>query len=201
MVKDEFLQVVERALACVLYDEPYIMLGDFNARVGSRDGADDPWGNVRGPHGYGNVNDAGKELLAFLAANEATICNTWFCKRDIYKRTWMHPRSKQWHCIESKTMRQKDRSRCLDVTVKRGAECNSDHQLLCMKLRMRRIRYPKRHSTKRLPRYDVSALSSGEGSTADQHRPPQGTTFCEQVTRRAAAMCLGRVQLNRSGQW
>ena len=33
-------------------------------------------------------------------------------------------------------MRQKDRRRCLDACVKRGEECNTDHQLLRIKLRV-----------------------------------------------------------------
>ena len=33
-------------------------------------------------------------------------------------------------------MRQRGRRLCLDVTVKRGAECNTDHQFLCVKIRM-----------------------------------------------------------------
>ena len=77
--------------------EMYILLGDFNARVGSREHCNDQWSNVRGPHGYGEVNDAGKELLSFLAMNEAVICNTWFMKKNIHKTTWQHPKSKQCH--------------------------------------------------------------------------------------------------------
>lgn len=76
--KDKFFQDLENALASIPSEEPYIVLGDFNARVGSRNGAHDLWHGVRGPEGYGECNDAGKELLAFLAAQEATVCNTWF---------------------------------------------------------------------------------------------------------------------------
>ena len=84
---------------------------------------------VRGPHGYGAVNDAGTELLSFLSAHQATVCNTWFMKKDIHKQTWMHPRSQQWSCIDYIITRQRDRRLCLDVCVRRGAECNTDHQM------------------------------------------------------------------------
>ena len=57
-----------------------MLMGDFNARVGSRECVGDLWDGVRGPHGYGVVNDAGKELLSFLSAHQATICNTWYMK-------------------------------------------------------------------------------------------------------------------------
>ena len=80
--KDEFLHDLELALSAVPPNEPYILLRDLNARVGSRDGTDDPWSRVRGPHGYGLANDAGEELLMFLSMMEPTVCNTWFKKRN-----------------------------------------------------------------------------------------------------------------------
>jgi len=49
------------------------------------------------PHGYGELNGAGRELLVFVSVNKAT---TWFKKKYIYKQTWQHPKSKQWHCID-----------------------------------------------------------------------------------------------------
>ena len=47
--------------------DQYVILGDFNARVGSRlvGEADDGWERTRGPFGVGEVNDAGRELLSF----------------------------------------------------------------------------------------------------------------------------------------
>jgi hypothetical protein len=132
--KIRFYGDLQQALSTIPSGESYILLGDFNARVGARETADDIWGDVRGPHGYGELNDAGKEFLAFLCANEATICNTWFSKKDIHKQTWQHPKSKKWHCIDFAVMRQKDRLKCLDARVMRGAVCHTDHQLLVVKV-------------------------------------------------------------------
>ena len=47
---------------------------------------EDQWDN-RGPHGFGEVNDVEKVFLQFLSPNEATVCNTWFQKEDIYNCT------------------------------------------------------------------------------------------------------------------
>ncbi len=59
-----------------------MLLGDFNARVGSRS-ENDEWWDERGPHGHGILNEAGRELLSFCSVNEATVCNTWFQKKAI----------------------------------------------------------------------------------------------------------------------
>ena len=160
--KDKFFNDLQQALDEIPPEEPYLLLGDFNARVGSRSEADEEWEHTRGPNGFAEVNEAGKELLTFLSLNEATVCNTWFSKRDIYKQTWQHPKSKRWHCIDFAIVRQRDRRRCLDAAVKRGAECHTDHQLLRIKLRMTRVwkhQTPQRGGSKR---YNVSKLCSSE---------------------------------------
>ena len=94
--KDKFLNQLDAFITSVPARDCYVILGDFNARVGSRsDDEDDLWSGVLGPHGYGEVNDAGKELLSFLLCHQAAVCNTWFEKKDVYKQTWQHPRSKK----------------------------------------------------------------------------------------------------------
>ena len=133
--KDEFFYVLQQALSAVPPNENYVLLGDFNARVGSRvDG--DEWWQVRGPHGYGELNEAGRELLTFLSMNEATVCNTWHQKKDIHKATWQHPMTKKWHCIDYAVVKQSFRRICRDVAVVRGAECGTDHLMLRLKLQV-----------------------------------------------------------------
>ena len=74
--KDTFFQEIENILSAVPQGEKYVLMGDFNACVGSRECAGDLWDGVRGLHGYKVVNDTGKELLSFRSAHQATICNT-----------------------------------------------------------------------------------------------------------------------------
>lgn len=69
-----------------------MILGDFNARVGVLKTGDDLWHGVIGKHGIDERNLAGEELLQFCAANELTVMNTWFQKKDIiFFGTWMYP--------------------------------------------------------------------------------------------------------------
>ena len=65
-------------------------------------------------------------VLVFLTAHQATACNTWF-QKDIHMATWQHPKSKSWFCIDYILMKQRDKKLYMDVAVKRGAECNTDH--------------------------------------------------------------------------
>ena len=102
----------------------YVLLGDFNARVGSGTGLeDDPWLSVRGQYGVGKMNDAREELLGFLSMFGARIYNTCFRKRNIHKTTWRHPRSKRWHCIDFAISGHRDARRVVDCRVCRSAEC------------------------------------------------------------------------------
>ena len=69
--KDNFVNYLQEALDEIPPNETYVILGDFNACVGSREPAEeDYWGKSRGPHGFGKMNDAGKELLAKLPLSE-----------------------------------------------------------------------------------------------------------------------------------
>ena len=163
--KDTFYDDLQQAILSIPSNECYVILGDFNARVGSRTDRRDRWWYERGPHGYGSLNEAGKELLSFLSVNEATVCNTWFMKKDIYKRTWQHPKSGQWHCIDHAIMRKNDRRRCLDATVVRRAQCNTDHMMLRVKVRMRCKAFRSARTGSLTSKFDVTIL---KGSCTDE---------------------------------
>ena len=63
------------------------------------------------------------------------VTNSWLQKKDIYKRTWRHLKSGDWHCIDYVLMQQKHRSNCLNVSVKREAVCDSYHNLVLSKVK------------------------------------------------------------------
>ena len=54
--KDHFNNDLQQALDEIPSNDMYVMLGDFNARVGSRSEEGDHWGKVRGPHGLTEAN-------------------------------------------------------------------------------------------------------------------------------------------------
>ena len=177
--KEKFMDDLQQVLDAIPPSECYVTMGDFNARVGSRLSEGDQWAGVRGPHGLGEANDAGRELLTFLATNEATVCNTWFSKKEIHKHTWQHPKTKRWHCIDFAVMRQKDRRRCLDACVKRGAECNTDHQLLRIKMRVTRKGGYHQPRPKKCKKFDVSHLAGRDETRRHVYRERVGMKAAE----------------------
>ncbi|XP_065196222.1 craniofacial development protein 2-like [Sycon ciliatum] len=143
--KDEFLAQLEAALDAINLLDDVIVLGDFNARVVSGPQQMEMWQGVHGSHGVGEVNEAGHSLLAFLACQQLTVCNTLFPKKRIHMYTWQHPGSQRWHCIDYVIVRQRYRKRCMDCQVMRTAECSTDHRLIRMKYRLPDIAQQRYH--------------------------------------------------------
>ncbi len=174
--KGKFYDDLQRVLDDTKCGEEYALVGDFNARIGSRTCYDE-WSETRGPHGFGQLNSSGEELLSFLSMNAATVCNTWFQKKDTHLQTWQHPRTKCWHCIDYLIVSQQSRRRCTDAQVIPSAEC-SDHNLLCMRFRLQVNRHHRRHSpradVRRHQPYNVALLQRENHDHVDEEVDPSG---------------------------
>ena len=130
-VKDKFYEDLETLIAAVPREDKLIILGDFNARVGTDYHA---WEGVIGRHGVGKSNSNGHLLLKTCATYDLLITNTIFRLANRNKTSWMHPRSKHWHLIDYVIVRRRDRK---DVRVTKamcGADCWTDHRLILSKL-------------------------------------------------------------------
>ena len=73
--KDRFYEELTANVRGVDKTDKLIILGDFNARVGSNQQL---WENVLGPQGSGRCNENGLRLLSFCAENELLVTNTIF---------------------------------------------------------------------------------------------------------------------------
>ena len=142
---------------------------------------------MRGRHGREITNNAEKELLGFLSTQQANVCNTWFRKKEIHRETWQHPKSKQWSCIDYVIMRESDRRMCSDITVKSGAECNTDNQFLRASVRMACRGLKKSTGMNEEKRYDVSRLVSCKGGDDMTTGRPLQQEYIEEVLERATS--------------
>ena len=90
-VKDKFYEDLKATISAVPRTDKLILLGDFNARVGSDHTS---WEGVLGKHGIGKCNSNGLRLLETCTAYDLLITNTVFRLPNRNKTSWMHPRSK-----------------------------------------------------------------------------------------------------------
>ena len=131
--KEKFYSDLDKLLRHTPKEDKIILLGDFNARVGTDKHA---WPGTLGQHGVGKMNDNGLLLLSKCKEHDLTITNTLFQLPLAHKTTWMHPRSKHWHLIDYVIVRRRDIRDVTITRVMRGAECQTDHKMLRSKFTM-----------------------------------------------------------------
>ena len=155
--KDKFYGELSDAIENVPSSHKLLVLGDFNARVGSDH---TNWENTIGRHGVGNENSNGTRLLSLCAQNELCITNTFFQQANRHKTTWMHPGSKQWHMIDYVITRRRDIKEVFHTRAMCGSTVWSDHRLVRSKIAFK-IKAPQhRHRLKPKKKPDLSKLQS-----------------------------------------
>ncbi|BHF69972.1 hypothetical protein SprV_0301301900 [Sparganum proliferum] len=132
--RDKFYEDLHALLATVSKADKLIVLGDFNARVGTDHTA---WRGVLGPHGLRGSNDNGLLLLRTCAEHCLILTNTFFCLLEREKATWRHPRSRQWHLLDYVLVRRRDQRDVLVAKAIAGADGWTDHRLVISKMRIR----------------------------------------------------------------
>ncbi|VDL89491.1 unnamed protein product [Schistocephalus solidus] len=96
--KDKFYEDIHALLVTVPKADKFIVIGDFNASVGTDHVT---WSRVFGPHGLASFNDSGLLLLQTYAEHRLILTNTFFCILMRQKATWVYPRSRHWHLLDN----------------------------------------------------------------------------------------------------
>ena len=155
--KEKFYEDLRNIIKKISPQNSILLLGDFNARVGSDNKA---WPGVLEKHLCGSMNSNGLLLLSLCREFDLVVTNSIFQQRNRYKGTWCHPRSKHWHTLDYIITRQCDRNSVKSTRAHRGTECWSDHRLVRSKLKIHLSTKPRKAKSGAPKKLDYQALSN-----------------------------------------
>lgn len=170
--KQEFYDQLNNILADTPKRDLKILMGDFNAKVGSNN---EDIEHVIGNHGIGEMNDNGELLVELCGLNEFKIGGTLFPHKYEHKVTWVSPVSRTQNQIDHICISSKWSNTLCDVRNKRGADIGSDHHLLVGSLRIKFTNVPKTENCPRV-KYKIAKLKSTE----------QHAAFCQALRSKIA---------------
>lgn len=154
-IKDHFYNELDTQIGRIPQSEPLLLLGDFNARVGSDHQS---WPSCIGHHGVGKLNDNGQRLLELCTFHNLCVTNTFFQSKPLHRVSWKHPRSHRWHQLDLVITRRSALNTVLATRSYHSADCDTDHALVCSKLR---ILPRKLHRSKAKGKPRINAARTG----------------------------------------
>ena len=126
-----------------------LIMGDANAKVGKADIPSVTYGQYR----LRVKNVRGSVLIDFCMTNDLVISNTCFNHHPRRLYTWNSPDGTTRNQIDYIMIKRKWKSCIKNVKTYPGADCNSDHQLLVAKCK---IRLKKMQRQTLPPRFDTN---------------------------------------------
>ena len=181
---EPFYMDLQAAIAKVPKGDMLLVIGDFNARVGTDQHLTSRY--VVGPYAVDEINENGKHLVDFCSINNLIICNTFFQHKPVHQMSWMHPGSKKWHMIDYTLVNKQFRSSVEDVRVHRTAAgaIGTDHHLLRIKLKFH-LRSRRKVNVAQHPRIDRKKLKDEQLQLAFQaelsRRPSQTESSTDNI--------------------
>jgi hypothetical protein len=132
--KDSFCEELEQIFDHFPKYHMKILFGDFNAKLGREDNFKPTIGNESL---HEDSNDNGVRVLKFATSKNLVVKSTMFPHRNIPKYTWTSSEGKTHNQIDYVFIYRRWHSSILDVRSYRGADCDSDHNLVVAKVRER----------------------------------------------------------------
>ncbi|GFO38874.1 endonuclease-reverse transcriptase [Plakobranchus ocellatus] len=119
---DKFYNDLDTAKTQCKFQDPLIIMGDFNAKVGT-DKVDD----IVGKHGLGFRNERGEKLIEWCQTNNIIVGSTWFQQPPRRKWTWKSPGDETRNQIDYMIISKRYRNALLLAKTYPSADCYSDH--------------------------------------------------------------------------
>ena len=131
--KDQLYEELGVAIGNIPNTEQLCILGDFNTSMGADREA---WPTCIGHRGMGKTNENEPRLLELCCHHGLSITNTFFGKKPCHKVSWRHPRSGHWHQLDLVLTSHCALNNVLNACSYHSADCDSDHSLICARVRM-----------------------------------------------------------------
>ena len=125
-------QVVNDGIKQTNSDEVLCVMRDFNAKVGK-----ETYEKIPGTHGLGNRNKRGHRLIEFHHQTKLCAVNTWFQQQTRRIYTWKSPGGTSRNQIDYILINKRFRNNVKQVKIYPGADINSDHIPVVMKLKIK----------------------------------------------------------------
>ena len=135
-----FYEELQDLLEIIPPKDVLFIVGDWSAKVGCQEIP-----GVTGKFGLGVQNKAGKSLTEFCQENALVMANTFFQqhKRRLY--TWTLPDGRHQNQIDYILCSQRWRSSILSANTRLGADCDSEHERLIVKFRLKLKKVGRNH--------------------------------------------------------
>lgn len=172
---EQFYSELQSVLNQIPNKDLLYVMGDFNAKVGEGEDA-----RIVGKFGLGKRNDAGDRLMQFCQENRFRIANTWFIqpKRRLY--TWTSPNGQHRNQVDFILCQQRWKSSITSTKTLPGADCNTDHQLLVAKMKLKLCKIKKNTTQKKFNVDNISPMYAVEVKNRFDLLSPEGKDPDEQ---------------------
>ena len=134
--------------------ECLVVMGDFNGKVGSNREED-----TVGPYGRGERNDNGERVVNFCKSHNLFITNTWFQQKSTAQHTWTAPNGETKNQIDYVLVDKRFRNGVQNSKSMPGADCESDHNPVIMKMK---IRLQSVRKCKKTDKWNINSLKKPE---------------------------------------
>ena len=111
------------------------LMGNWKANVGEQLDANNK--GARGRFGLGVRNSRGERLTDFAIDNDLVLTNTLFKQHPRRLFTWTSPDGETRIQIDYMLVKRRHWSTVQNTRMFPGADCGTDHQLLCMDMRLK----------------------------------------------------------------
>jgi endonuclease/exonuclease/phosphatase family metal-dependent hydrolase len=140
-----------------------MLLGDLNVKVGREDIFKPTIGN-ESLHEISNDN--GIRVVNFATSKNRIVKNTMFPRHNINKFTWTSPDRKTHNQIDHILTDKRWHSSVPDIRSFRGADCNTDHDLVVAKVGERLALSKQTTQNFDMKRFNLKKLNEVEGKNS-----------------------------------